>query len=79
MSVLTAVLLAEESRTLQRLLEAAFGVDAADAAAFRAWLGRGRQEDGAYCTNAFAAWRSIILATDSLKGEEEKGSIVLSV
>ena len=59
-TMLPAVLLAEESRTVRALLAAAYDVDAADGPAFRAWLGRGRHEDGAYRTNAFAAWRAIL-------------------
>ena len=56
---------------MQALLEATYAVDAADTTAFRAWLGRGRHEEGAYRTNAFAAWRAIItdayVAADELK------------
>ena len=52
-TILPVVLLAEDSRTVRALLAAAYDVDAADTAAFRAWLGRGRHEDGVYTTNAF--------------------------
>lgn len=75
-TMLPVVLLAEDSRTVRGLLAAAYDVDAADAAAFRAWLGRGRHEDGVYTTNAFTAWRAIITdaynTADALEKREEK-------
>ena len=67
-TMLPVVLLAEDSRTVRGLLAAAYDVNAADAAAFRAWLGRGRHEDGVRTTNAFAAWRAII--TDAYKNAD---------